>query len=416
MAAFDGLCNGSTTTPQQAVLAVDPTTLAVEAYWLPPANSTLNFGYMQLLTETDEILVTSTQGKIFVLERMGEGSGSKIELVHTIDLASKKNLLNGIPLLLALKDAIGNIWFATGAVEGVLGATAPPSTIVGYVEPSGEIHSMEVPNQFVENGISVSNTTIFMNTSPSGALANTSVGYVAALQPGPDKSVMTMWNITYDAGTKKKPGLFSRGSGSTPSLLGNEFVAITDNNDTRIHLAVYPQKTDGSTTQTPICKVPLFYPYGSANDNGPVAHFDGKDYAVVLQNMYNEPTYIPDPAPNSDYHNLTRMSPGFTKITVFGDGSGCRFDWNLDLRFTTLPILSTSTGLIYGYTQDKQLADEGKYDWYVTAIDYLEGKVVWKQRVGSGGTWDDNYRNVNLGPDGSVYQLVQDGAVLVRDG
>lgn len=225
-----------------------------------------------MLTETDEIVVTSQQGQIFVLQRT-QGH-PKLQLSRFVDLAPE-NLLQGIPLLNAVYDADGNIWFTTGGLRGFDGVKAQPSTIVGYVEPGGVIHSMQIPNQMVENGISVRNSTIFMITGPSDKDDHVdAVGFITALRPGPGNSVSVVWNATYQAGSSKKPGLFSRGSGSTPTLLGDDFVAITDNADSQINLLVFHQK--GASSEQPICKVHLFQPGASANDNGPIAHFDGQ--------------------------------------------------------------------------------------------------------------------------------------------
>ena len=109
------------------------------------------------------------------------------------------------------------------------------------------------------------------------------------------------------------------------------------------------------------------------------------------------------------------MTPGITKILVHGDGSGCSVNWTNPARMTALPVLSTATGLLYGYTQNKTLAVQGHYVWYITAIDYRTGKTVWMARAGAGGSFNDYYKNPVLGPDGTLYQLVRDGVVIVKD-
>ena len=83
---------------------------------------------------------------------------------------------------------------------------------------------------------------------------------------------------------------------------------------------------------------------------------------------------------------------------------------------TTAPTLSTKTGLIYGYSQDGELAGNGEYVWYATAIDFETGKTIWKVRTGAGGNFNNNFRTTFLAPDGALVQPVQGGVVVIRDG
>jgi hypothetical protein len=69
---------------------------------------------------------------------------------------------------------------------------------------------------------------------------------------------------------------------------------------------------------------------------------------------------------------------------------------------TTLPILSTATGLVYGYEQSEGLA--------------FKGEPVWKARTGAGGTFNNYYRVAFLILNGTLYQLVQGGVVALRNG
>ncbi|MFI1213509.1 hypothetical protein ACH4UV_38745 [Streptomyces sp. NPDC020802] len=81
-----------------------------------------------------------------------------------------------------------------------------------------------------------------------------------------------------------------------------------------------------------------------------------------------------------------------------------------------IPVLSTETGLVYGYGQDPELAADGTYVWYAQAMDFRTGKTVWKKRVGAGGNFNDRWLVGTLGPDGTFYQAVHDGVVAVKDG
>ena len=417
-AVYGGPCNDTEFFPAIAVLNQE--TLAFETLWSLPAkhaNTTLLTTYMQLLMDTDQIVVGSQEGQIYVLRKCdGQDGNPTIETQRLIDL-SPSGVLKGQTMLNSAMDVASNVWFTTGAVDGVGQGEPTNLTVVGYVEKDGTIHSLEIRNQNIGPGVSISGTKIYINTEPSAADDHANaVGFISALTTGHGTSVHVVWNATYDAGSSTKHGGFgTRGSGTTPTLLGNDFVAVCDNAGEQINMLIYPQQSKGHNVQ-PICKVPLFKPGHSWTDNGLMGHYDGKDYAVVVQNMDHEAAFNSTPATNGPYHSLTVQDPGIWKVLVAGDGSGCHVEWKNPGRQTTVPVLSTATGLIYGYEQSKGLAIEGQYSWYATAIDFMTGKTVWKALVGAGGTFDNNYRTTFLSPQGAMYQVVQGGVAIISDG
>ena len=404
------LANGSQT---YAIAAVDPTTLAIESTWVPPVvNQTLNFEYMELTLDQNLLLLTSKEGRIFVVQRNDTG----FTLTRSIDLVAESVVPQGQELLNGMFDTVGNIWFTTGGILGS-GDPAQASTVMGYIEPNGRVHVLRVPNQMVENGIGVSGTTMYVVTGPSGTADHANAtGYMYALTLGAGTSVTTLWKASYSAGSSRKPGGFARGSGTTPTLLGNQYLAITDNADGQINLIIYHQGTQLSGKQA-ACSVPLFQPGASATDIGALAHFDGNEYGVVVLNDYNTPpVYFGGGSINGAFNNMSVMAPGATRVTVAGDGSRCEIGWNTDIRIKSVPVLSTKTGLIYGYTQNATLADQGQYVWYAVALNYTSGAVEWEVRTGAGGTYNDDYLPGTLGPDGTFYQGVIDGVVRIKDG
>ena len=48
-----------------------------------------------------------------------------------------------------------------------------------------------------------------------------------------------VWREAYDRGTRSKVGQINRGSGTTPTLLGEDYVAIADNAEPRMNVMVY---------------------------------------------------------------------------------------------------------------------------------------------------------------------------------
>jgi hypothetical protein len=309
-------------------------------------------------------------------------------------------------------DTAGNIWFTTGGILGI-GDQPAPFTTMGDIDPSGAVHSMHLAGQIVENGFAVSGSTIYMATGPAPSTGSV-VGYMDAFTADPAGSVQTLWQQAYDAGSGRKPGGFARGSGTTPTLLSDRYVAITDNADTQIHLLIYRLGHLPAGRSRLACTVPLFTPGASANDIGSIGFRDGGDNAVIALNDYNAPS-IGSPQSNASFNDMNQMAPGVERVDITSQGT-CLVAWHdQDVRIKSVPFLSTATGLVYGYTQDPQLAAGGEYVWYFIALDARTGKVVWKIRAGAGGTYNDSYEPGSLGPDGTFYQGLPLGVVTLKD-
>ena len=72
-----------------------------------------------------------------------------------------------------------------------------------------------------------------------------------------DSGVETLWSSSYNAGSGIEPSMFARGSGTTPTLLGDAFVAITDNVDTQISLKIYRQAPQLHRNSQLLCSFPI---------------------------------------------------------------------------------------------------------------------------------------------------------------
>jgi len=94
------------------------------------------------------------------------------------------------------------------------------------------------------------------------------------------KDTYPQGNLVYDNDHKIKPGHLNDGSGTTPTLIGDRFVAIVDNGPEHVHLNVYRQN-DGSL----VSKLPLFEAGQGAVENSVVAYMDhlivGNTYGYV---------------------------------------------------------------------------------------------------------------------------------------
>ncbi|MEW2395456.1 hypothetical protein [Streptomyces sp. NPDC046862] len=396
-----------------AITALDPKTLASTASWVAPEGQTLNAAYMYQKTD-GEILVSSREGHIDVLQREDDDSGTtKFTVKRDIDLAAKGVLGEGEQLLTSAFDSEGNIWFSTGRVGDVISDSATSATI-GYVDESDKARALHLDDQVVENGLAVSGTTAYVVTGPAGENDHANAtGQMYALGPGNDETPEILWDETYDAGDASKPGGFARGSGTTPTLLGDQYVAITDSANDQVNVRVYRQQASGDKPQL-VCTAPLFSSGASATEISMVGYVGDGTASLVAQNAYNEPpiNYPADDGPDND---MNGMSPGVQRIDVTSDGK-CETKWNTPERIKSVPVLSTQTGLIYGYGQDAEAAADGTYVWYVEALDFRTGEVVWKKRVGAGGGYNDMYQAGSLSPSGTFYQGVTDGVVTVKDG
>ena len=208
------------------------------------------------------------------------------------------------------------------------------------------------------------------------------------------------WSAAYDRGTRQKPGQLSQGSGTTPTLIGKDLVAITDNAEPRMNVLFY--KRDGSPTNRLICKAPVFGSGTSATENSLVA----AGRSVIVENNYGYE------GPQSTMGGRT-TSPGVARV-VLEDGR-CRVAWTSSVSApTSVPKVSLGNGLVYVYSKKASTPDDDS--WYFTALDVRSGRTQWLQRTGNGTQWNNHYASIYLGPDGAAYMPTMAGLVRFQDG
>ncbi len=393
---------------QFSIGAFDPETLELLAKWTPPDNHTLNTPYMSQ-TLDGQILVASKEGSIFILERSGEKIDSGFTLIEHLDLVSMRIIESTHTLLGASLDKKNNIWFYTGGIVGN-GDTPGSDTILGYIDNDRFVHQMKIENQIVENGIAVNQKGVYVVTGPAGTDDVPSAkGYIFVFEANKNErnGIKTLWKEEYQAGSNIKPGGFARGSGSTPTLLGRRYLAITDNSDNQINAQIYHQNVNEEGQL--VCSVPLFdYGY-SANDIGIIGIQNENISSIIALNIYNAPLIADSTG------DMSSMASGMERIDINKRGN-CITRWRLPIKIKSVPVVSEKTGLIYGYTQDEDLAYQGTYVWYFVAVDYETGEIVWKVRAGAGNLYDDSYRAAVLTPDNKMIQSVRGGNVILADG
>jgi hypothetical protein len=361
---------------------LDPVSLDVLATQTLPARqlrpgvrplSDLCGGTYFYLDEQDRAVLTTTDRHIDVVA----DSGTAFTVQHSYDLTA------AVPsedcLIALMPDWSGRIWFETGG--GIVGALDPDTGIAQTVQLAGEI----VDNSFAvdETGgvFVVSDHALYrFDTDASGA------------------PVIT-WRQAYDRGSQVKPGQLAQGSGTTPTLVGPDLVAITDNADPQMNVLVY-QRGKQSGGQ-PVCGQPVFAAGASATENSLVAV--GNSLLVENNYGYKDPT--------STLLGAT-TTPGIARVDVMN--GHCSLAWTSNqIAPTSVPKASLATGLLYVYTKPANalLIDA----WYLTAIDIRTGRTVFSKLAGTGPEYNNHYAAIYLGPDGSAYIATLTGMVRIRD-
>jgi hypothetical protein len=281
------------------------------------------------------------------------------------------------PVSAILPDWQGHMWWVTR--HGRIG-TINPTT--------GAIKVLRLAGEEIQNSHAVGEDGVYVVSDKA----------MYRLQAASDGSPTITWRAAYDRGTARKTGQINQGSGTTPTLVGREYVAITDNADDRMHVLVYRR-----TTGAQVCAVPVFGHGASATENSLI----GWDNGLVVENNAG----YRDPRPVLGRETI---AGGLAKVDV--RPGGCRIAWtSAEHSPSVVSKLSRGNGLIYTYTNQESAAgiDDA---WYLTAIDFRTGRTAYKVYVGDGPLNDNAWLPVTIGPDHSVYVGLLGALVAVRDG
>ena len=166
--------------------------------------------------------------------------------------------------------------------------------------------------------------------------------------------------LFYENDRKVKPGHLNNGSGTTPTLIDDRFVAIVDNAPEHVNLNVFRQD-DG----TLVSKLPLFEAGAGAVENSVVAYGD----SLIVGNTHG---FVDPFVENPTSGGIARFDYDEAKGTYVH-----RDDWPAIGHFdgkTATPKMSTAHGLFYVYHRDTEM--EGHHDWQLTALDFRSGWPV----------------------------------------
>ncbi len=380
------VCPSSIAPPQ--VRIIDAGTLAtIATYDLPQAadppgtKAYQNFaggGYF-FLDGSDRVWVATKTNHIFAIGQSADGQQlvkkRDFDLTGVLDASTER-------ITSALPDFSGRIWFVSKE-NGKVGTIN---------RKTGAIKVIKL-NEEIENSFAVAKDGVYIVSDKS------MYRFKAAINGAP----VIVWKSRYRNSGIVKPGQVNAGSGTTPTIMDNNYVAITDNADP-MNVVVYRRQVKLHGAKRKVCTQPVFSPGRGATENSLIT----AGRSLIVENNYG---YQDPLGPNAG----TVTQPGFARVDVNANGRGCHRVWtNHDARApTVVPKLSTRTGLIYTYTRPSDAAAEG---YYWTAIDWRNGKTAWSRYAGSGIGFNNNYSGLTLGPDGTAYLGTIGGIVTLRDG
>ena len=370
------------------IVLFDPRTLdLIATFDLPPrmvnaggGNPFTDFsggGYFYL-DQSNRAVIPTTTRHIWVVAESSGPLGPAFSLQRDYDLTGAVPL--GDSIISALPDWSGRIWFVSAA------------GIVGTVDrASRAVQSLNLGEK-IGNSFAVDETGgVFIVTDGAMYRFDATSGGAPAVT----------WREPYANIGVKKPGQTEAGSGTTPTLMGSQYVAITDNADP-MDVVVY-KRAKTVTGARRVCLQPVFSAGASATDQSLI----GTGRSLVAENNYG-------------YSGLAATeqgastSPGIERVDLNDEGAGCHKVWHNDERApSVVPKLSLVNGLVYSYTKPPR--DDGTDAWYFTAIDFKTGATVYKRLAGTGLGFNNNYAPVSVGPDGSAYVGALGGLVRLWD-
>jgi len=325
-------------------------------------------GYFYL-DDRDRAVIPTTTGHVLVIAQT-EAPGFTVDRDYDLTPAVPAD----DEIISVLPDWKGRIWFATRNGR------------VGWVSPeTGGVVSRHL-GEAIGNSFAVDRKGVYIVTD--GAL------YRFEARDGRPR---TMWRQRYENIGVRKPGQTQAGSGTTPTLMGRRYVAITDNADPMNALVL--QRRRHARGKRVVCREALFERGASATDQSLI----GTRRSVVAEN--NHGYTGPGSVMGSD-----TTTPGLQRVTVGRDGRGCRTVWRSDeIAPSVVPKLAASSGLVFTYTKPPGEA------WYLTAIDYRTGETVYKRAAGAGLGFNNNFAPVTIGPDDTAYVGVLGGIARFDD-
>ena len=394
--------------PLSLLYLLDPDTLDVIAatpYFIGQFDgSNIGGGNYPHVLADDSVINGGSDGTLDRYAQVVDPGTGQISWQFSEPIDFSAGIPTGDAMFDVLPDFEGHYWYATVGGPSVGGVT------VGVRDDNGNIHTTFLPNEKIENGMAVGEDGVFFVT-------DTAV-YGFTMDENTGEPIQT-WRESYDSVPKPpEAGLFSDGSGSTPTLLGRHYIAITDNDSPQVNLLVYRRDADFEGDRE-ICKVPLFEPGASANDLSVI----GDRRSIVVSNWYGAAlpyTIAPGTSVPPFFGDYRGMAGGMTRVDIRPDESGCDIKWhNPDVRTNSVPKLSTLTGMIYyhgQYVDEVTEAAVPPIDAYsMKALSMKTGEFEFEVLAGTGPYYSGGGLTTTIGPNGAFYQATGGGIYKVQD-
>jgi hypothetical protein len=313
-----------------------------------------------------------------------------------------------------LPDWHGLLWFVTR------------HGLVGTIDRgNGTIQTMRLSGEGISNSFAVDETGGVYIVSDRALYR-----FDANSNGGPAVS----WRVVYPNSGIHKPGQSDAGSGTTPTLMGSNWVAITDNADP-MDVVVYRRairlrghrqqkkrgRSAGRTGKAKrkakarlVCSASVFPKGAGSTDNSLI----GTNRSLIAENNYGYQISAGDLGGGTTVAGLTRIDVVKKKPKKGRKGGKrkgrpkfrCRTAWTSNERApSVVPKLSLDNGLVYTYTRPPR--SDGIDAWYLTTLDFRTGRTVYRRLAGTGFGFNNNYAPVTLGPDGTAYVGVLGGVV-----
>ncbi len=363
---------------------LDPHTLVTLAeYALPPrapkaGNMFQNFtggGYFYL-DDQDRAVVGTADRHLLVIGQTAE-PGFKLE--QDIDLSGAIPADDGI--ISVLPDWQGRYWIVT---KGGIIATADRTTGVVKSIDLGETNG---------NSFAVGDDGVYIVSDVA----------MYRFEATADGTPTVVWREVYPNTGTRKPGQSQPGSGTTPTLMGTDLVAITDNADPIDVVVLRRGRTLAPGVRRELCRAGVFTKGSSSSDQSLVT--DGTN--LVVENNYGYE------GPQAVGAGQTTAA-GLARVDVDRGAGTCTVAWTATqvTAPSVVPKLALGSGLLYTYTKP---GGDTSDPWYFTALDYRTGATVYRALAGSGAGFNNNYAPVSIGPDGTAYVGTIGGLVALRD-
>jgi hypothetical protein len=364
---------------------IDPKTLErLALFALPPRNPMSgnptsifqNFsggGYFYLDDKDRAVIPTTSRHLYIVAETPAPGFTLERDFDLTGAVPSDDAIISALP------DWSGRLWFASR------------NGVMGWVDPaSGKVFSRDTKEPIGNS---------FAIDEEDGVYVVTD-GAQYRFEAGPDGPVV-VWRQTYDNIGSIKPGQTQAGSGTTPTLIGRNLLAITDNADPMQVVIMRRDRTVSGDRVT--CKQPVFQKGASDTDQSLI----GIPGSIVVENNYG----YSGPVATEQGKTTT---PGLQRIDFDADGRNCHIVWTSnEIAPSVVPKLSLGAGLVYAYT--KPADADGNDFWNLAALDFDTGQTVFKVLSGEGLGYNNNYAPVTIAPDGAIFVGTLGGLTSFRD-